>query len=540
MKELQGIGASEGIAIGRLGWMESGEDTVEKKGITDVAGELSRLDAAREETIRQLQSIYVDALKKLPEKDSMIFQIHIMMMQDEDFTEAMRQAVRTEKVCAEYAVWEAGRTFSERFAKMDNEYMRGRAQDVVDISRQLIRVLQRKEEKSDFSSAEPRIVAADNLTPSETVQMDKSAVLAFVTRQGSRTAHAAILARTLGIPAVVGLGAGLDALREGAALIVDGSTGRVLVNPDGKTVAVYREKQREEREHRKKLLKLLHAPAVSRGGVRIRVYANIAHPNDVESALENGAEGIGLFRSEFLYMGRDSLPTEEEQFQAYKQVLQKMGKKPVIVRTFDIGADKEVPYLHLPKEANPALGYRAIRICLDRKELFRTQLRALLRASAFGNLQIMFPMIVSPDEVKAAKAVLEDVKSALSAEHIAFAPKIPTGIMVETPSAAVLSGELAEIVDFFSVGTNDLTQYTLAVDRTNAAVSKLYNPRSPAVLKMIEIAAQSAHRAGIPIGICGESAADPQLTGFYLKAKIDELSVAPASILKLKENVCRS
>ena len=539
MKEVHGIAVSGGVAVGRLSRMESGGEKVEKKRIGDAAGELSRLDAARKETVRQLQEIYRESLKKISAKDSMIFQIHIMMVQDEDFTEAMRSRIRTEKVCAEYAVQEAGREFSERFAKMDDEYMRGRAQDVVDISRRLIRALQHKE-SADRGPSGPRVVAADELAPSETVQMDKSEVRAFVTRGGSRTAHAAILARTLGIPAVMGLGSAFDALADGAEVIVDGSAGLVIADPDEETVTAYRTKQRAEREHQKKLRTLVNAPAVSRAGVRVRVYANIAHPDDADAALANGAEGIGLFRSEFLYMGRDSLPTEEEQFQAYKKVLEKMGERPVVVRTFDIGADKEVPSLHLPKEANPALGYRAIRICLDRKDLFRTQLRALLRASAFGNLQIMFPMIVSAEEVKAAKEILGDVKAGLAAERIAFAPKIRTGIMVETPAAAVLSGALAEIADFFSIGTNDLTQYTLAADRTNASVSGLYDPRSPAVLKLIEWTAKSAHQAGIPVGICGESAADPRLTAFYLRNRIDELSVAPSSVLALKEKITQS
>lgn len=539
MKKILGIAASAGIAIGRLGLTENKETKVEKTRIMDVDGELARLDSAREKTMQQLQDIYLKSLKKIGEKDSMIFQIHIMMVQDEDFTEAIRNMIRTEKVCAEYAVWEAGQSFSSQFAAMDDEYMRGRAQDVIDISRRIIRALRNKED-GEVGSDEPRIVGAADLTPSETVQMDKSTVLAFVTRDGSRTAHSAILARTLGIPSVVGIGKGFSELTNGSVLIVDGSAGLVLVEPDEETLKTYREKQRQEEEHREKLKILVDAAAISKGGTRVKVYANIGHPGDADLALENGAEGIGLFRSEFLYMESDSLPAEDTQFNAYKSVLQKMGDRQVIIRTFDIGADKQVPYLNLPQEANPALGYRAIRICLDRKDLFRTQLRALVRASAYGNLSIMFPMIISPEEAITAKKMVEQIKEDLKKENIAFSDHLKLGVMIETPAAAVLSAELAKIVDFFSIGTNDLTQYTLAVDRMNANVSNLYRQRHPAVLNLMEMTFRNAKQAGIEAGVCGESAADPALTSFYLRNRVDELSVTPSSVLELKNSVCEA
>lgn len=539
MKKILGIGASAGIAIGRLSLMRADETKVEKTTITDVEGELARLKSAREKTVRQLQDIYLKSLKKIGEKDSMIFQIHIMMVQDQDFNDAIERAVRSEKVCAEYAVWKTGQDFSRKFAEMDDEYMRGRAADVTDISRRLIRAL-RNRKTSGFEPGEPRIVCAADLTPSETVQMEKSTVLAFVTRDGSKTAHSAILARTLGIPSVVGAGKGFDELTDGSSAIVDGSAGMVLLEPDDATLKTYREKQQKEKEHREKLKKLVGSSAVSRGGVRIRVYANIGHPSDADLALENGAEGIGLFRSEFLYMENSSLPGEDTQFAAYRSVLKKMGDRPVIIRTFDIGADKQVPYLNLPQEANPALGYRAIRICLDRKELFRTQLRALLRASAFGNLSIMFPMIISPEEAVAAKKMVEQCKAELKREDIPFADRIKLGVMVETPAAALLSADLAKIVDFFSIGTNDLTQYTLAVDRTNAKVSNLYRQRHPAVLKLMEMTFRNAKQAGIEAGVCGESAADPHLTPFYLNNRVDELSVTPSNVLELKNAVCEA
>lgn len=537
MKKILGIGASSGIAVGRLKLFAEEEANFEKTAAEDAESELARFSAAREAAAQQLQELYLSSLKKVGEKDSMIFQIHAMMVQDEDFADAVRRRILAGRVCAEYAVQEAGREFSGQFAQMEDEYLRSRAADVLDISRRLIRALRQGEPKAPETTDGPRIVGAADLTPSETVQMDKSAVLAFVTRGGSRTSHSAILARTMGIPAVVGIGEGFAELKDGDLLIVDGSAGIILREPDEATLALYRKKQQQESGDRDQLKALAGSAAVSKGGTRVKIYANIGHPEDTGPALENGAEGIGLFRSEFLYMESDSLPGEDTQFAAYRSVLESMGERPVIIRTFDIGADKQVPYLNLPKEANPALGYRAIRICLDRKDLFRTQLRALLRASAYGKLSILLPMIISPDEVTAVKHILEQTKKELRAEGTALADPIPLGVMIETPAAALLSGELAKRADFFSIGTNDLTQYTLAADRTNGAVSALYDQRHPAVLKLMELTMKNAKQAGIPVGVCGESAADPGLTEFYLRNAADELSVAAASIPGLKDAV---
>ncbi|HHV32432.1 MAG TPA: phosphoenolpyruvate--protein phosphotransferase [Clostridiales bacterium] len=534
MKKLHGIGTSDGVAIGRLMLYQNDKLSIEKHYIENTENELARFKAAQKQAEGALNEIYLKLLKQVGEKDSMIFQIHIMMLQDEDFTEAIQEKIVKEQVNAEFAVWETGQEFAEQFAQMDSEYMRGRKTDVIDISRRLIQCLNKSTAAGPVNSEEPFILAAEDLTPSETVKLDQSKVLAIVTRVGSRTSHSAILSRTMGIPAVAGLEDSFEKLKDGMFVIVDGTSGEVLLEPDKATQENYEKRQTESINSKNKLKQSLGNTTIMHNGRTIEVNANIGHPGDVQSALENGADGIGLFRSEFLYMGRDSLPTEDEQFEAYRQVLKKMGKKPVIVRTFDIGADKKVPYLHLPEEENPALGYRAIRICLDQTDLFRTQLRALLRASAFGNLKIMFPMIISTEEIRTAKAILEDIKSDLSAKNIAFDTAVKVGIMIETPAAAVLSSELAKECDFFSIGTNDLTQYTLAADRMNGKISKLYNQRNPAVLKMIEMAAQSAHQAGIPVGICGESAADPALTEFYLKLGIDELSVVSPSVLSLK------
>lgn len=534
MKKLHGIGTSDGVVMGRLALYRNGRLPTEKHHIENAESELARFKAAQGQAEDALNEIYLKSLKQVGEKDSMIFQIHIMMLQDEDFTEAIQDKIVKEQVNAEFAVWETGQEFAERFAQMDSEYMRGRKADVVDISRRLIQCLNKDAAVGPAESKEPSILAAEDLTPSETIKLDQSNVLAIVTRAGSRTSHSAILSRTMGIPAVAGLEDSFAELKDGMFVIVDGTSGDVILEPDEDVRENYEKRRRDSIAGRMKLKQSLGNAAIMRDGRTIEVNANIGHPGDVQSALENGADGIGLFRSEFLYMGRDSLPTEDEQFAAYRQVLEKMGKKPVIVRTFDIGADKKVPYLNLPEEANPALGYRAIRICLDRTELFRTQLRALLRASAFGNLKIMFPMIISMDEVRAAKTVLKDIKSDLSAKNVAFDSAVKVGIMIETPAAAVLSSELAKECDFFSIGTNDLTQYTLAVDRMNGKISKLYRQSNPAVLKLIEMTVQSAHQVRIPVGICGESAADPTLTEFYLKLGVDELSVAPPAVLSLK------
>lgn len=537
MQALKGIAASNGIAIGKLKLCVKLDDKIAKKPIADVEAEIKRVESAKEEAEAALNRIYLDALKRVGEENSMIFQIHIMMLQDDDFFDAIKDCISDEKVNAEYAVWQAAQQFSTMFAQMDDEYMRARSADVVDISKRLLSCLDPNLDSGLDSLKEEAIVAASDLMPSETVQMDKSKVLAFVTEQGSKSSHSAILARTMSIPAVVGLCDAFSSLKDGAMTIVDGSAGDVIIEPDEATLKEYEQKRDAFLQHQKDLQLLKGTKAVTKSGVEMEINANIGHPSDVEMVLENDADGIGLFRSEFLYMESDDFPTEEQQFEAYKTVLEGMKGKRVIIRTLDLGADKQVPYLNIPKEENPAMGYRAIRISLDRKELFVTQLRALVRASAFGKLAIMFPMITSVEQVKKIKELLNQVKADLKAEGVAFAPDFEIGIMIETPASVILSDLLAKEVDFFSVGTNDLTQYTLAVDRMNPQISSMYDPRHPAVLRMIQMAAENAKKAGIWIGICGESAGDTELTRFYVDIGINELSVTPGTVLELRRTV---
>jgi phosphotransferase system enzyme I (PtsI) len=538
MQKLAGIGASKGIAIGKLTICVSIDDNnIEKIPVQDVPAELERLENAKRLAVDALNAVYLSALKRVGEKNSMIFQIHIMMLQDEDFFGAIRNRVRENKVNAESAVWETGKEFSNIFAQMEDEYMRGRAADVIDISKRMIRTLNPAYANGLDTITEHTVVAAADLMPSETVQIDPEKVLAFLTREGSKSSHSAILARTLGIPAVVGLAEQYPRLADGDEVIVDGGTGEVIVRPDAETLAAYRRMQAEYEQRRRELQQVRGTKAVTKTGIEIEINANIGHPGDVEKVLENDADGIGLFRSEFLYMENNTFPSEEQQFSAYRAVLEKMDGKRVIIRTLDLGADKQVPYLDLPKEENPALGYRAIRISLDRRELFVTQLRALARASAFGRLAVMFPMIISVDEVRECKSVLEQVKQQLSDENIAFAPDFEVGIMVETPAAVMMSAELAREVDFFSIGTNDLTQYTLAADRMNHKIADLFDSRNPAVLRMIELTVENGKKAGIWTGICGESAADTALTEFYARIGVRELSVTPSAVLELKREV---
>ncbi|WP_050697577.1 phosphoenolpyruvate--protein phosphotransferase [Anaeromassilibacillus senegalensis] len=537
MNTIKGIAASKGVAIGNLKLCVKLDDKISKQSITDVEKELERVDAAKEEAVKELNKIYLKALKRVGEENSMIFQIHIMMLQDDDFFDAIQDCIKDEKVNAEYAVWKAAQQFSEMFAQMDDEYMKARSADVIDISKRVLGCLNPALESGLDSLKSEAIVAASDLMPSETVQMDKSMVLAFVTEQGSKSSHSAILARTMGIPAVVGLRDSFAALQNGVVTIVDGSEGTIVIDPDEATLKAYEQKREQFLQHQQKLQQLKGTKAVTKGGVEIEINANIGHPSDIEMVLDNDADGVGLFRSEFLYMESDDFPTEEQQFEAYKTVLEKMDGKRVIIRTLDLGADKQVPYLNIPKEENPAMGYRAIRISLDRKELFVTQLRALIRASAFGKLAIMFPMITSVEQVQEIKGMVEQVKHELEEEKIAFAPDFELGIMIETPASAVLSDLLAKEVDFFSIGTNDLTQYTLAVDRMNPSISEMYDPRHPAVLRMIQMSVENAKKAGIWIGICGESAADTALTKFYLEIGVDELSVTPSAVLELRKTV---
>jgi phosphoenolpyruvate-protein phosphotransferase (PTS system enzyme I) len=537
MEKIKGIGASKGIAIGKLMLCSNMDDNIIRKSVTDVDAELTRLDTAKETAIEALNAVYLNAMKCVGEEQSMIFKIHIMMLQDEDFFSAIQDAIRNEKVNAEYAVWKSGKKYSEMFAQMDDEYMRGRSADVIDISKRLIRGLNPGFANGLDCLKEQVIVGAADLMPSETVQMDPAKVLAFVTREGSKSSHSAILARTMGIAAVVGLADGFSRMADGALTIVDGEAGEVLIEPDDETLEKFKKKQIEFYRQQQSLKLLKGTKAMTKSGVEIEINANIGHLADVDTVLENDADGIGLFRSEFLYMERNTFPNEEQQFKAYQTVLQQMEGKRVIIRTLDLGADKQVPYLNLPKEENPAMGYRAIRICLDRKKIFITQLRALLRASAFGRLAIMFPMIISVEEVRQIKSIVNQIKEDLTKGKIAFDPNVELGIMIETPASVLLSDLLAKEADFFSIGTNDLTQYTLAVDRMNPSISKMFDPRHPAVLRMIQIAVENGKKAGIWTGICGESAADPSLTEFYVKIGVKELSVPPLAVLEIRKAV---
>lgn len=537
MTTIKGIGASDGIAIGRIALYTGCNAEVAKIAITDIQAETERAAAARRKAESSLNELFLDAVKRVGEEQSAIFQIHIMMLQDEDYVESINSIIVNESANAEYAIWKTGRKFYTMFDEMDDPYMRARCADVADITKQLLHSLNPALARGLENLEHEAVIAATDLMPSETVRMDQAKVLAIVTQKGSKNSHSAILARTMGIPAVVGLSGEFSELRDGMNVIVDGFTGQVILEPDEQSILTYSGKQKEYLEHREDLKKRKGTKSVSKDGTEIEIYANIGSIADADLAAANDADGIGLFRSEFLYMEHDSFPTEDEQFAAYRAVLRKMGGKRVIIRTLDLGADKNVPYLNLKPEDNPAMGYRAIRICLDRKEIFITQLRALLRASVYGRLAVMFPMITSVEEVLNIKEIVSRVKADLAAENLPVAENIEFGIMIETPAAVMISDLLAPMVDFFSIGTNDLTQYTLAVDRMNPAVSGIFNPRHPAVLRMIKMTAENGKKAGIPVGICGESAADRTLTPFYLAIGISELSVTPSAVLELRKAV---
>ena len=516
--------------------MKKKDGLVKRTHITQAEEELKRLEAAKELTLEQLGRLYEKALQEVGEVNAAIFEVHQMMLEDDDYQEAIQSMIQNEQVNAEYAVAVTGDNFAEMFAGMDDEYMQARSADVKDISNRLIRNLS-GEEQFDWDSMEPSIIVADDLTPSETVQMDKSRILAFVTVHGSTNSHTAILARMMNIPALIGVQLDLEALRNGTTAIVDGRNAVFYVNPDESQLNAAKEMQQKELEQRELLASYKGRESVTKSGKKIHVYANIGSVSDVAYAVENDAEGIGLFRSEFLYIGRDALPDETEQFNAYRQVLQTMAGKKVVIRTLDIGADKNADYLELGEEANPAMGYRAIRICLKQPDIFRTQLRALLRAAKYGNLSVMYPMIISVEEVKKIREIVDEVARELEQEGIPYA--IPEqGIMVETPAAVMMSEELAELVDFFSIGTNDLTQYTLAIDRQNERLDDFYNPHHEAVLRMIQMTIDGAHKAGKWVGICGELGADPELTERFVRMGIDELSVAPPLVLGTRSRIC--
>ena len=531
MEVYQGKSILKGIAIGKLFFYQKGEQSVKREKIQDTAAELRRYEAAREEAIAQLNVLYEKAVKEVGEVNAAVFEVHAMMLEDDDYVDSIVNIIETQQVNAEFAVATTGDNFAAMFAEMDDDYFKARAVDVKDISERLVNVLSGRNDGGDLG-AEPVIVVADDLAPSETVQMDKEKLLAFVTRYGSSNSHTAILARTMNIPALIGVEIQEDWNEKLA--VVDGYEGKLYIDPEEEVLTKMRKKQREDLEARELLEQLRGKEDVTLDGKKIRLYANIGSVKDVAGVLANDAAGIGLFRSEFLYLEADDYPDEEAQFQAYKTVAENMAGKKVIVRTLDIGADKQVDYFHMEEEENPAMGYRAIRICLDRPEIFKTQLRALLRASAYGNIAIMYPMIISVDEVRKIKAIVEEIKRELDAKGICYG-EVEQGIMIETPAAVMISDLLAQEVDFFSIGTNDLTQYTLAIDRQNMKLDNIYDAHHPAVLRMIQTTIDNVHQHGCWVGICGELGADMTLTETFLKMGIDELSVSPSFVLPIRK-----
>lgn len=536
MITIKGKSVFGGVSIGKIMFYKRNEKVIKRTHVDDVDAEWKRFCDAKDTAVSQLKELYDKAIEDVGEANAMIFEIHQMMLEDLDYLESIENIIRTQEVNAEFAVATTADNFAQMFAAMDDAYMQGRAADVKDVSERVLDILcgvsgGMKE------MTEPCIIAADDLAPSETVQLDKSKVLGFATMYGSSNSHTAILARTMNIPAVIGLGEDLLTKYDGKMAVIDGFTGMLYIDPDEETMKVMEEKRAKDQEQKALLEQLKGKENVTKSGQKINVYANIGNVSDVGAVLKNDAGGIGLFRSEFLYLENSDFPTEEQQFAVYKQVAENMAGKKVIIRTLDIGADKQVDYFRLDKEENPALGYRAIRICLTRKEIFKTQLRALYRAAMFGNISIMFPMIISVAEVHEIKAIIAEVKEELKNEGIPFKDDVELGVMIETPASVMISRELAKEVDFFSVGTNDLTQYTLAIDRQNAKLDKFYDPHHPAVLAMIKMAADNAHAEGAWIGICGELGADLELTEEFLKMGLDELSVSPAMVLPLRKRI---
>ena len=531
---IQGKSVYSGVAIGRLAIYRKSENQVKREKITDTAKEVKRFEDAKDTAKQQLAGLYDKALKEVGEVNAAIFEVHQMMLNDLDYIESITNMIEGQQVNAEYAVATTGDTFSEMFAAMDDDYMRERAADVRDVSNRVVSILQGNG-GNDLNADEPVILLADDLAPSETVQLDKSKVLSFVTRHGSTNSHTAILARTMNIPALIGVDFPEDV--DGKMGIVDGYEGRIIIDPPVSVMEAYQKKKAEDEEKKRLLQELKGKENITKDGTKINLYANIGSVGDVASVLANDAGGIGLFRSEFLYLESRDYPTEEEQFAAYRKVAEAMAGKKVIIRTLDIGADKQVDYFGLDKEDNPAMGYRAIRICLDRREVFKTQLRALYRASYYGTIAIMFPMIISVWEVQRCKEILNEVRQELDEKGVAYDKDMEIGIMVETPAAAVMSEELAKEVDFFSIGSNDLTQYTLAIDRQQTKLDAFFDPHHPAVLKLIQMTIENGHKAGIWVGICGELGADLTLTETFLRMGVDELSVSPPSVLPLREKV---
>ena len=531
MEKYTGKSIFKGIAIGKILFYQKGEQPVKRVKVEDTAEQIKRYEDARAKAAEQLQGLYEKALKEVGEANAAVFEVHQMMLEDDDYIDSVVNIIETQQVNAEFAVATTGDNFAKMFAEMEDDYFKARAADVKDISERMVNILSGNESGGAIGD-EPVIVVAEDLAPSETVQMDKEKLLAFVTRLGSANSHTAILARTMNIPALIEV----DIKEEwnGKMAVVDGYTGTFYIDPDEETLKKMQEKKEEDIKARELLQELKGKEDITVDGKHIKLYANIGGVKDVTSVLANDAAGIGLFRSEFLYLEADNYPNEEAQFQAYKTVAENMAGKKVIVRTLDIGADKQVDYFNLAHEENPAMGYRAIRICLDRRDIFRTQLRALLRASAYGNIGIMYPMIISVDEVKEIKKIVESIKAELTEKGIEYG-EVEQGIMIETPAAVMISDLLAEEVDFFSIGTNDLTQYTLAIDRQNSKLDNIYDSHHPAVLRMIQKTIENGHKAGCWVGICGELGADMTLTETFLKMGIDELSVSPTFVLPIRK-----
>ena len=533
MRTFEGKSIFNGVAIGKILFYSKNQQQVKREKVEDVEAEIARYEAATVKAIEELNELHDKALKEVGEENAMIFEVHAMMLEDGDYKDSVYNIIRTQGVNAEYAVATTGDNFAAMFAEMDDDYFKARSADMKDISERVIGVLSGGNKGSNIGS-EPVIIVAEDLAPSETVQMDKTCLLAFVTRLGSSNSHTAILARTMNIPALINV----DIQKEwnGLMAIVDGHTGRLYIEPDEETMAAMVARQAVDVENRNLLQTLKGKDTETVDGKKIKLYANIGNVADVANVLKNDAAGIGLFRSEFLYLEKDHYPTEEEQFQVYKIVAENMAGKKVIIRTLDIGADKQVDYFNMEHEENPAMGYRAIRICLDRTDIFKTQLRALYRASAYGNIAIMYPMIISVEEVMAIKKIVEEVKAELTEQGITYG-EVETGIMIETPAAVMISDLLAKEVDFFSIGTNDLSQYTLAIDRQNSKLDNIYNPHHKAILRMIKMVVDNGHKENIWVGICGELGADITLTEEFLKMGIDELSVSPSMVLPVRKVV---
>jgi len=532
MIKLQGKGVSQGIARGRIRFLKRKSVSVVKRIVDDAEREIGRFEGARRIAAEQLDALSTEMVDKIGKENALLFEIHRMLLEDTDYTDPIVNIIKTESACAEYAVNTAGSRLAQEFSEIDDEYMKARAIDIYDVSKRIIEILSGGQETVDDEN-EPAILAADDFTPSETAQLDRSMVLALVSSQGAANSHTAIFARTMGIPAIIGFGAFLTGDLSRKDAILDGETGVLYVNPESGTILELETKAEREKLERERLERLRGKPTVAKNGRTVKLCANIGSVADADAALAGDAEGVGLFRSEFLYLGRNDYPDEETQYESYRRVLEKMGSRPVIIRTLDIGADKQAGYFNLPEEENPALGMRAIRICLTRPNIFRTQLRAIYRASVHGNAAIMFPMISSPGELSRAKEAAEAVREELAVEGIPFR-KVPIGIMIETPASAVISDILARDADFFSIGTNDLTQYTLAMDRQNDSIASFCDTRHEAILRLIRLACENAHKAGIWCGICGSLGGDLTLTKTFVEMGIDELSVEPSLILKLR------